>query len=746
MNATSTIAIVLAAMTVLGTVVPAAAADFKLFGWDVLGDVEAGYRQYIDRPSPTRRGKLEEYRDLPQGPFLEQLQLRFFRDDSAYLTELGGSKWGQEDQEYSLSTGRLGLWRFGFEWDQTPHVFSTTARFLATEPRPGQFELPATTRGLAFGELHNQAREQDISVRWDTLRLDLNLTPSPDWELGAKYMRIRKDGERPMSVPFASPGGNFYEVPGPIDHTIHDFRLRGGLVRENWQLIAGYNFSLFQNGLKTIVAPNPMSATSPGAGQISLEPDNHAHTVYLQGGVNLPMRTRVSAHVAYQLRLQNESFLPHTLLANPTLPAGFPAEALVLPRRSLDGMVGTTTVNLNATTRPWTPVTLSLRYRMFDHDSMSEEPVFPGHVIGENSFVVEDRRAHGFEYTRHNADLDARWRLLNTVALTTGVGWEYWRRNEHREVQNSHEGFGKVALDVTPLDWITLSLSYRPSFRRIDEYETFAHLAHTVVEETLADATLTGQSLLLRKYDEGERNRHRVAASLSLAPFDTLSVTLTGDYRIDDYLGGQFGLRDERAWSAGADFSWAPLERLTFFGGYVHEDIKQFMKSRFRPVAGGVALDISQFDWVSDIHDIVDTLYAGLKVALIPRVLDWSASASYAIAVGRMDNRNPGGDPTTAPAAVATAGNIADATARPWPTTQDVLIRLDTALRYHFHRNWTASLGYVFESFQKNDWRTEGLNPFVPGGSAGNTGIFLGNDSRNYAAHILGMTLAYHFR
>jgi hypothetical protein len=71
-----------------------------------------------------------------------------------------------------------------------------------------------------------------------------------------------------------------------------------------------------------------------------------------------------------------------------------------------------------------------------------------------------------------------------------------------------------------------------------------------------------------------------------------------------------------------------------------------------------------------------------------------------------------------------------------------VLIRLDTALRYHFHRNWTASLGYVFESFQKNDWRTDKLNPFIPGTQA----IFLGNDSRNYAAHILGMTLAYHFR
>jgi hypothetical protein len=402
-------------------------------------------------------------------------------------------------------------------------------------------------------------------------------------------------------------------------------------------------------------------------------------------------------------------------------------------------MVGTTTVNLNATTRPWTPVTLSLRYRMFDHDSMSEEPVFPAHVIGETSFVVEDRRAHGFEYTRHNADLDARWRLLPAVALTTGVGWEYWRRNEHREVGDSHEWLGKLALDVTPLDWMTFSISYRPSIRRIKDYETFAHLEHTVVEEEAEAGALVGQSLLLRKYDEGERDRHRVAASLALTPFEKLSVTFTGDYRKDDYLQGLFGLRDERAWSAGFDFSWAPVERVTFFGGYVHEDIKQNQRGRFRPVTGGVALDIPEFDWLSDITDTIDTLYAGLKTVIIPKVLDWSASGSYAIAVGRLRTRNPA-DPATA--AGQSAGNIADATAQPFPTTEDTLIRFDTALRYHFLKSWTASLGYVFESFQKNDWRTDRLNPFVPGVNA----IYLGNDSRNYAAHILGVTLAYHLR
>ena len=76
------------------------------------------------------------------------------------------------------------------------------------------------------------------------------------------------------------------------------------------------------------------------------------------------------------------------------------------------------------------------------------------------------------------------------------------------------------------------------------------------------------------------------------------------------------------------------------------------------------------------------------------------------------------------------------------PAFEDTLVRLDAALRYHFQKAWTASRGYAFESFDKHDWRTDQLNPFVPG----ITSIWLGSNTRNYSAHIVGLTLAYSFR
>jgi hypothetical protein len=75
------------------------------------------------------------------------------------------------------------------------------------------------------------------------------------------------------------------------------------------------------------------------------------------------------------------------------------------------------------------------------------------------------------------------------------------------------------------------------------------------------------------------------------------------------------------------------------------------------------------------------------------------------------------------------------------PAFDDNLLRVESSLQYHFAKAWTASLIYVFESFSKHDWRTDSLNPFIPGVAS----IWLGNDRKNFAAHIIGATLRYKF-
>jgi Putative outer membrane beta-barrel porin, MtrB/PioB len=220
-----------------------------------------------------------------------------------------------------------------------------------------------------------------------------------------------------------------------------------------------------------------------------------------------------------------------------------------------------------------------------------------------------------------------------------------------------------------------------------------------------------------------------------------MTLTVNGMWRNDDYLGGQFGLREATTWSAGFDASWSPIERLSLFGGYVYEYIFQKWKSRLRSVAtvagASVISDFEDWNWISDGLDRVQTVHLGAKVALIPKKLDWMIQGNYSYALGEVENRNE-----TAPLAHTGFASPAAARARRQPAFEDTLIRLDTSLRYWFTKQWALNFGYAFESFQKNDWRTDRLNPFVPGSNS----IYLGNDSRNYAAHIVGVTVRYAFK
>jgi hypothetical protein len=62
-------------------------------------------------------------------------------------------------------------------------------------------------------------------------------------------------------------------------------------------------------------------------------------------------------------------------------------------------------------------------------------------------------------------------------------------------------------------------------------------------------------------------------------------------------------------------------------------------------------------------------------------------------------------------------------------------------VKYSFWKQWSASFGYVLEHFQKTDWRTDTISPVVPGSLA----VFLGNEYRDYTAHIVALTVGYRF-
>jgi MtrB/PioB family decaheme-associated outer membrane protein len=728
---------------------PEPSTALRIGDYRLEGEVRTGVQFFISDPSHTQSAKFEEYRNVPEGLFLESLHLRLYRSDELYATWLDGAKWGRSDQEFSLGAERLGLWQTQFDWDQTPHVYSRgTARMLATEISPGVFVVPKPRPLLP---LYNTGRTIDeVGIRWDTARIGLLLTPTPDWELKAEYTRIHKEGTRAISMSFQTPMNNFAEYLEPIDWTQHELRLGGTYADQKWQVRFGYAFSMFENRRTSVTGDNPCFGLvgalgaggctaadgapgvvgAPGAeerGRVSLAPDNMAHTFSIAGGINLPMRSRVMANASYSLRLQNEPFLAHVI--TPYIASD---PRTFLPDKSLDGMTGVFLFNLKTISRPLTPLTLSLSYRLFDLHDMSNDPTFPASVESDSRIFFDagaasspfghSRQAVRLGFTKQNADVDGRWRFSPMLSTTLGVGWEGWDRS-HRNVKHSDEPFAKAAVELTPSDWLLARLTYRPSMRRNEGYNP--HPTHIAQD----------QSPLERKFDEADRDRQQVDFLAQITPTDTFTTALTGSWRADDYLGTHtLGVRESVDWSAGVDFTWTPAERVSFGVGYVHDWL--FTKQRQQTTFPDT-IPLPSYVWLSDSADTIDTFHASAKVAAIPRKLDVTFGWSYAYAISDTMTRN-----TNPPPVGGTAGQNQQAKAARYPAIEDELLRIEVGATYHFNKTWSATLGYALETWRKTDFRTDTLNPFNPGVSS----IFLGEDLKNYSAHIVGLTLGYRFK
>jgi len=239
-------------------------------------------------------------------------------------------------------------------------------------------------------------------------------------------------------------------------------------------------------------------------------------------------------------------------------------------------------------------------------------------------------------------------------------------------------------------------------------------------------------------FDEADRDRQRVDLLLQMFPLDTVTASVTGSWSQDDYINSPLGLQQAVNWSAGFDVGWTPSQNLTMTAGYVHEYIFQKQMSRNRIVSNGVTLDFADYNWLSNNIDTVDTFYVGAKMSPLPGRLDWNIGMNYSTATGQILTRNPNGAPTS-----GTASQNDTATAKRMPAFEDSLIRIDTSLRYYLSKSWTLGLAYAFEMFSKHDWRTDTLNPFMPGAT---TSIWLGADSRDYTAQVIALTLGYRFK
>lgn len=729
-----------------------ATAETDLGAVVLTGDVEVGGRGVS---GDFGSAKYEEYREQRPGIF-GNARILLEGKESKYYFEGSATDVGERDQHYEVASGRYGRYRLELEFDESLHVFSNTARTLYTNEGGGVLGFPDATQAAIQAAVGNAAKSAALQsaltgatgvplrFRLQTGRIGFFYRPLADLELDAGYWIQEKEGTRPFGMGFGSPGGNFANVAGPIDERTHE--VTGGIqvARDTWSLRLGYTGSFYENDLDTLTVDNPLRATDSATlgstrGRTDLAPDNSAHTVSLSGAVTLPLGfpARFAGTFSYGMRFQNDPFVPHTINS------AISDAGLALSASSLNGEVRTLLANLLLTGRPHRDLNLTARYRFYDYNSDIPILTFPAHVINDASLVSETRFNTPMDYHKHNGGLDASYTLARPATLKVGYEWERWDRSDHREVIRTDEHTAKAAIDYKPAAWALLRTGYQFGIRRGTDYNTFAHLAHSVEEVDLAGAQLQSQSTLLRKFDEADRLRHQVDLLARLSPREDVTLTFTGGYGLTNYDESTFGLTDDERWSAGTDIAYRPLPWLGLSAWYTFENIEFKQQSRWRPVVAGVTVDDPVNNWSSTSEDQVHTAGVGAEMVLIPDRLD--ASLSYILEIAKAKTRAVGAPGTTS--ATNDGGNAVD-----FPDIKDTFQTFIAALRYHILKNLTVKAEYRFEHFNLANFKTDGLEPFMANSNVNGSGtvsssldVFLGDRVDDYVAHVIALSLIYRF-
>ena len=404
--------------------------------WWTHGFVEFGGRGFLN--DPQRGGhifqggnslaKFYEYRDLRPGPFGDFMFAAGSRN-GLYEIDAWGKNVGYNDQRYERLLSKAGEQYFNFMWDETPHVYSTSASTLfntngnaltLANPNIG---TQMFTAGLALGfptipsaatsatppKPTRSARSStrmstptDIGIRRDTASVDYRYTPTDNWDIRANYSNMRRTGSQVDGVLFtATNNGSRVDVAKPVADTTQNFGVNGeysGISAwgQKFNAMVGYNGSVYQDDFNNYTVQNPFcvracvvqaTETRPRRlAMMSTPPNNQMNGVTGTLGADLPFNSRYMGTVAYSGMRQNDAFLPFASTGIPglTMSNGLPAAALsTIPAivrtqggvgvTSLDGSINTLLVNNVVTTQINSDLKTKLSYRYYDYDNQTPE-------------------------------------------------------------------------------------------------------------------------------------------------------------------------------------------------------------------------------------------------------------------------------------------------------------------------------------------------------------------------------------
>ena len=140
-----------------------------------------------------KSGQVYEYSSIKPGPFAN-FWLSTGSRDGLYQVDVGGKNVGYDDQFYYLDASKAGTHYFTFQWDQTPHLYSTSAQTIYGGVGSNHLTVPVAVGTALFGAaagsnfngpggvqsiINSNLHQTDVGIRRDTASVDTDDSQTP---------------------------------------------------------------------------------------------------------------------------------------------------------------------------------------------------------------------------------------------------------------------------------------------------------------------------------------------------------------------------------------------------------------------------------------------------------------------------------------------------------------------------------------------------------------------------------------
>jgi MtrB/PioB family decaheme-associated outer membrane protein len=651
----------------------------------------------ITCPGLDNRAGYQEYGNVPPGGFLDFVNLSVGTKDGLYLAEIWAQHVGNNNQSYLLELSKAGVAYLSLGFDQTPHLYSTSAvtiwggapNALTT---PFNFGINPASTFAAQQAILNQILANggvtSIGIQRSTSSVEYRATPTPDWDFHAEYSNTRREGTQLqwgiIEQGFGSPA---LQMPKPVADTTQNAAARAEYVGTTfwgtkYNIQAGYSASLYQDDFSMFTFQNPFgngTAANPSLGFLSLPPNNQAQTFTSTLGVDLPFKSRYVGTVSYTMMRQNDAFGPETV--NPLCcGAGGPPTLA----GSLNGAINTLLINNVVNTQVTSDVKSTFKLRYYDYMNDTPDIIVPTYVLADVSLKTAPdvpRNPLLISYIKENASEDVTWRMNPWLTLGAVAGWERWDR-DHMDANVTNEWSGKLYANAKTWDIGTLRASVELDERR---YETYDYLDY-VARVTYINPAETVNSSLMRMFDMA--NRDRVKGSL-LWQVDLpagFSITPNVGVRLDNYdldpTIGSFGVQQDNLWSAGADLAYTFTRGVNLLLSYTREEHYETLVGAQGSTVVGTGVTTTNTSYLAQMNDYVDTFTASMNFELVPERDDFKLSYTY---VHDREVWNTG---------IITAAAGQPSNFSPYPDVINDFQRIDAVYKHRFDPDWVRKAGF----------------------------------------------------